>query len=391
MGANAWTVTNLADAVGAPLGVHQPAAWADAAGARYIVFQGYSPVTGGTGHLHLLHAQAPGGTERGGGSAAAADAAADAADWALADLTELTGAPEAATTARGYSRTADGSQHVVYQGRRFDGHVHELSCFDAADDWAHRDLTETTGAPLALSQPSGFETRYDATQRVVYQGRDGHIHQLAEAGGAWRHEDLTALSGAPACAPDAAPAGYGYDARRSAHVVVRTADGHLLEYREQGGEWEWNDLTLATRSPVASDAETVCGYVLAAEPTQHVDFVGGDGHVHELWRGDGEWRHGDLTAAAGAPAAQATTQPASYAAEDGPGRPTQHVLFVGTDAYVHELWWAPSAWHYTEVTSAALGSLRVLGHPVGFAVADGTHDGCYLADSHELVLLRARA
>lgn len=384
MSANTWTVTDLTEAAGAPLGVHQPAAWADAVGGRYVVFQGYSPVTGGTGHLHLIRADAPDG---------AGDATADSDNtaWALTDLTELTGAPAAATTARGYSRSVDGTQHVVYQGRRFDGHVHELSCLDAADDWAHRDLTETTEAPLALSQPSGFETRYDGTQRVVYQGRDGHIHQLAETGGAWRHEDLTALTGSPACAPDAAPAGYGYDARQSAHVVVRTVDGHLLEYREHRGEWEWEDLTLATRSPAASDAEMVCGYVLAAEPTQHVDFVGGDGHVHELWRGDGAWQHSDLTAAAGAPPAQATTQPASYAAEDGPGRPTQHVLFVGTDAYVHELWWAAPDWHYTEVTSAALGSLRVLGHPVGFAVADGTHDGCYLAHTHELVLMRARA
>ena len=66
-----------------------------------------------------------------------------------------------------------------------------------------------------------------------------------------------------------------------------------------------------------------------------MDYVGNDGHVHELrWDEDG-WHHHDLTGASGT-ATAAPQSPAGYASFGGN---TQHVNYLGTDGFIHELEW----------------------------------------------------
>ncbi|MFR0657013.1 hypothetical protein SB719_20940, partial [Pantoea sp. SIMBA_079] len=86
----------------------------------------------------------------------------------------------------------------------------------------------------------------------------------------------------------------------------------------------------------ASDAETISGYVFRGQGTQHVDYVGGDGHVHELWWQADGWRHVDLTVAAAAAVPFPTSSVVGYAFESGLFQPvaTQHVLYAGADNQV---------------------------------------------------------
>ena len=92
------------------------------------------------------------------------------------------------------------------------------------------------------------------------------------------------------------------------------------------------------------------GYVFSGEGTQHVDYVGTDRHVHELWWNAAGWHHNDLTASTGAAPATLGTSPACYAfeAQMFQPSPTQHVMFCGADSFIHELWWDASGWHYND-------------------------------------------
>src|SRR5262249_2782170 len=155
-----------------------------------------------------------------------------------------------------------------------DSHIHEL--WWEAPGNQHLDLTALTGAPLASGDPSGYVFGSQDTEHVNFCGIDGHIHELwwRYADG-WHHNDLTAATGGPRADQDMKPVGYGFDS--------------------------------SNLQPVA---------------TQHVDYIGPDGHVHELWWDPTGWHHNDLTAATAAPSA--ISDPAAYVFTE---RSSQHVFF----------------------------------------------------------------
>lgn len=369
-----WQLKNLTTATaGTPLAVHQPTAWLFAQFTRHVVFQGFTFTGGDDGQLYELYCS-------------------ESDDWNVKNLVSEADGALVATSADGYIWAHQGSQHVVYQGLRFDGHVHEL-WYTQDDGWNANDLTNAAQAPLTLSQPHGYETYYDGTQRVVYQARGGgHIHEMSNAGNGWHDLDLTAATGAPPCAPDAAPTGYSFEAQGTAHVLVRAQNGHILEFWRDAAAWHWGDLTAVTGAPAAGDAETVHGYVFRGEGGQHVDYVGVDHHVHELWWLAGAWHHNDLTVATGATAPGPTASPAGYAFEAGLFQPvaTQHVLYTGTDTLVHELWWSAGVWNVNDI-AARVGAPPIVGDPVAFVEVDeGTQNVFYLSDQHEIIELRWR-
>jgi hypothetical protein len=121
--------------------------------------------------------------------------------------------------------------------------------------------------------------------------------------------------------------------------------------------WRHNDLTAAAGAPAA--AGDPAGYTWDVDKTEHVVYRGVDGHIHELWF-NGAWHHNDLTVAAGnAPAA--VSDPAGYTWDVDK---TEHVVFQGNDAHIHELWFN-GAWHHNDLTAAA-GAPVSAGHPAGY-------------------------
>ena len=94
--------------------------------------------------------------------------------------------------------------------------------------------------------------------------------------------------------------------------------------------WHHADLTAATGAPAAKAGPFA--YMFNAQGTQHVDFVGTDNHIHELWWDNNGWHHADLTAATGAPAPVGT--PVGYVFD---AQGTQHIDYRGTDNHIHEL------------------------------------------------------
>ncbi|HEX4835381.1 MAG TPA: hypothetical protein VFW01_03505 [bacterium] len=176
---------------------------------------------------------------------------------------------------------------------------------------------------------------------------------MAEPGSSGDGQIWTAhVSAAPAAAVGSALTGYALGITQ--HVFYLGGDGHVRElWWDSGSGWHLNDLMTGVPegAPGAAAGSALTGYVLGN--TQHVFYLGADNHVHELWRNPGSgWHPNDLmTAAAGAPQAAAGSALTGCTLGN-----TQHVFYLGADRHVRELWWDPeSGWHSNDLMTATAG------------------------------------
>jgi hypothetical protein len=94
------------------------------------------------------------------------------------------------------------------------------------------------------------------------------------------------------------------------------------------------------------------GYVSVNPAQQHVNYVGADGHVHELVYDNG-WSHNDLTNdAGGAPPPAAGSSLDGYVSVN-PAQ--QHVNYVGADGHVHELVY-DNGWSHNDLSDGSTGA-----------------------------------
>jgi hypothetical protein len=261
-----------------------------------------------------------------------------------------------------------------------DSHIHEL--WWDTNGWHHNDLTAATGAPDPARNPTAY-LFLGQTQHVDYLGWDGHIHELWWDTNGWHHNDLTAATGAPLAGPlppsenpAGFPTGYEFAAQGTQHVVYHGQDSHIYELWWDISGWHYNDLTTAAGAPLAgrdgAGGGDPTGYVFDAQGTQHVLYVGNDQHIHELWWDGTGWHHNDLTAATGAPLAYGHLTGYVFAAQ-----PTQHVFFQDTGGRIHELWWDSGGWHYHDI-SAAISAPTSQTPPAGYVfIAQGTQHVIY--------------
>ena len=264
--------------------------------------------------------------------------------WQHNDLTNAAGAPPATpgSDIDGYATTFNQQQHVNFVGS--DNHVHELY-FE--NGWRHNDLTSQAGAPEARagSPLDGYETAFNSQQHVNFIGNDGHIHELYFDGNDWRHNDLSARTGAPPAAPGSSLDGYATTFNNQQHINFLDANNHVHELYFDGNNWGHNDLTDLAGAPPAAAGGALDGYQTSFNSQQHINFLGTDNHVHELYYTDA-WRHNDLTLAAGAPNAKPGSSLDGY---ETAFNSQQHVNFIGEDNHVHELYFI-NAWFHNDLT-----------------------------------------
>jgi hypothetical protein len=268
--------------------------------------------------------------------------------WHHNDLTLLAKAPSVSPSSHidGYQTEFNSQQHVNFIGT--DNHVHELYY---TNSWNHNDLTAITKAPAAAagSPIDGYETTFNSQQHVNYLGTDNHVHELYYNGSSWGHNDLTALSGAPAASPASSIDGYPTDYNKQQHVNFLDGNNHVHELYYDGSSWKNNDLTALAGAPVAARGSALDGYETAFNGQEHVNFVGTDNHIHELYYDGSSWKHNDLTALTKAPTAAPGTSVDGYATTFNN---QQHINFRGTDDHVHELYY-DSSWHHNDLTAVA--------------------------------------
>jgi argininosuccinate synthase len=191
----------------------------------------------------------------------------------------------------------------------------------------------------------------------AWVGQHTHVHELVYDG-AWHHHDLTQISGAPAVVDLVGrPSGYVTSCNNQQHVNFVGDNFHVYELYHAGGGWHHNDLTQLTGAPPAGErvkveagswVSALAGYeTTTCHNQQHVIFVGTDRHVHELVY-DGAWHHNDLTQLSGAPKAFGDSLVGYETAYDH----HQHVIFLGFEGHVHELVY-DGAWHHNDLTNLA--------------------------------------
>jgi hypothetical protein len=251
-------------------------------------------------------------------------------EWHHHDLTADTGAKPVFGNPFGYEFSGPwgGQQFIVYEGD--DHQIHELRWDAHTGRWHPRNLNEASEvAVLAHGPPTAYMFNSQWQQRhVLYVGTDNLVHELYwEPGADWHHGALTNAATAQA---NGIPTGFAFGAEGRQFVHYRGTDGHIHQLSWDNAAWRHLDLTANFGGPAALDAPPT-GYVFLGE--LHVQYLGTDGHIHEFWW-NGQWQHQDLTTRTGAPLA--LTGPSAYVLQK-----TQHVVFIARNNHIIELLWEP--------------------------------------------------
>jgi hypothetical protein len=219
-------------------------------------------------------------------------------------------------------------------------------------------ISLANGVPPAAGSALDGYWGSDSSQHVNFIGTDGHVHELyIHPGASWVNNDLTVMSG-NGVAPAVGSALDGYwGSDSSQHVNFVGTDGHLHElYIHPGASWVNNDLTVMSGNGVAPAVGSALDGYWGSDSSQHVNFIGIDGHVHELYihPGAASWANNDLTQLSGNGVAPAMgSRLDGYWGTDS----SQHVNFIGIDGDVHELYIHPGAsWANNDLTQMSGGA-----------------------------------
>jgi hypothetical protein len=261
--------------------------------------------------------------------------------WQHHNLSEAFG-EVGGTTPIGYKRH-DSMSSIVHHGT--DGHIHELALVqEPGAAWKDFDLTRLAGGPGG-SNPFGY-VRNDHISAVVYQGSDGHIHELALLpSAAWEDFDLTNLASAGVDGQN--PAAYVRHDRTSV-VVYRGSDGHIHELALDGANGRsWNDYDLSALAGASVEADGApIGYV-RHDSRSVVVYRGGDGHVHELALDAGVWSDWDLSKLSGVPTD--VFKPTASVGRAGDSR----VSYSTSEGDLCELVLERAGWRFNNITAEA--------------------------------------
>jgi hypothetical protein len=269
------------------------------------------------------------------------------------DLTSLTGAPPAVTTAppAAISRSDVGGSpiwSVTYKAQT-NGHIYELSNGpDFSDGWQMADISVQSGAPTAIGAPNTASI-WLGHQDIFYRGLNGKIiHLHKEYNTPWLVENLTTLTNAPLTSTDAMAITRRADGYTS--VVYRGSDSQIHElYQHLNSDPDWHVGAPGSSTSAPAPNSTPDAYV-RHDDTYSIVYTADNGHIIELHL-TSAWHSHDLTASASAPLAIASSRPSAYRRADG----VNAVVYRGTNGHVIELYNFSGAttWQWGDLTALA--------------------------------------
>lgn len=251
--------------------------------------------------------------------------------WEFTDISAQTKAPLPAGKMVAY--TTGNTRHVVY--REGSGHIIEL--WASGKNWNWGNVTVRANVDklaLSVGNPSAYTTEKETVQHIVYRDKSGHIHELF-ASTSWNHGVLTmrAFVTPDALAADD-PVGYTTEGGTTQRVIYTGKDGHVHGLWA-GSAWIHENLTqLVGISGTSLPAGKLSAYAMESSKVPHIVYRGRDSHIHELWLGNGKWYHNNLTLAANAPLPAG--DPVSYISKEGNAE-VQNIVYTGIDNGLHRL------------------------------------------------------
>ena len=264
--------------------------------------------------------------------------------WLDSDLTAIAefGVPAIAGSAlTGYW---DGTgEHVIY----IDTNSHARELYNGPNSsppnvWLDSDLTAIAEFGVPAIAGSALTGYWDGTgEHVIYIDTNSHARELyngpnSSPPNVWLDSDLTAIAefGVPAIAGSALT---GYWDGTGGHVIYIDTNSHARElYNGPNSSppnvWLDSDLTAITNGVPAVPESHLAGYWDGAG--QHVNYIGVDGHVHELYNGffSSGWVDNDLSISADG------VTPVIGSAIDGYWDGAGHVNYIDAGGHVHELY-----------------------------------------------------
>ena len=252
----------------------------------------------------------------------------------------------AGTSPTGWFTPTDNVEHIAYVGN--DLLIHELFFKIGANlPWqSNEQILRAVGAVPAAAgtSPIAWFTPTDNFEHVAYVGSDFLIHELffqPNGDGAWRHTRAGADAGAVSVAAGTSPTGWFTPTDNVQHIAYVGSDHQIHELFFKIGAnlpWQRNEQIHRALGAVPAAAGTSpMAWFTPTDNFEHVAYVGNDFLIHELFfqpNGDGAWRHNPAGAAAGALTVAAGTSPAGWFT---PTDNVQHIAYIGSDAFIHEL------------------------------------------------------
>lgn len=251
-------------------------------------------------------------------------------NWVDNDLTALSKGTTAVAGSIlvGYMGNS-GSEHINYIGANY--HVYEL--FYSRSSWADNDLTMLSGGSKATTASAldGY-IGSDGSIHVNFIGSNQDIHELYFASG-WVDNDLTALSKGTKAVHSSLLDGY-WGSDGSVHVNYIGANYHVYElyFSPATHHWVDQDLTVKSKGVPAAVGSALVGS-LGTDGVEHVNYIGNNQHIHELYYSGSNWSDADLTAKTNGTLAAAGSPVDSYLGNDG----SEHINYIGTDQHIHEI------------------------------------------------------
>jgi hypothetical protein len=231
--------------------------------------------------------------------------------------------------------------------------------------WSFDDVTATAAAPAAQNRGAltSWYSPADDMQHIAFVDGDGHVRELyMHPGGApWSSDDVTATAGAPTAQPETLTSWYS-PTDDMQHIAFIDEDGHVRElYMHPGGApWSCDDVTATAGAP-AAQPQALTSWYSPSDNMQHIAFVDNNWHVEELYMhpAGAPWSGDDVTFTAAAPAAQPEVLTSWFSPSDD----LQHIAFIGPNGPVEELYMHPGGEVDPDVITA-VAQLAVTGRGV---------------------------
>ena len=169
----------------------------------------------------------------------------------------------------------------------------------------------------------------------------------------------------------------------AAQVVYRGQDDHIYQLSRSNDAWTLGDLTEQASSKVLAAGDPI-GYCWDNDPnsaSQHVIYLGQDGQIHELWFSINTGTWADTTVTANSPADQLPVgQPAAVVWSNDLKGPTQHIFFRAQNSHIYEYFsfGGGNAWLSNDLTLATNDHATPASDPSAFVWDPGSQNGSAL-------------
>ncbi len=148
----------------------------------------------------------------------------------------------------------------------------------------------------------------------------------------------------------------------------------------------WQHLPIGEQCGAPASVGNPYAFAWERDSSQHVVYLGKDNQIHELWfrhgglfGGKSTWNHNPIGQVSGAPASAGDA--IGYAWEKDK---TQHVVYRGVDSQIHELWCRGGKWGHNPVGQLT-GAPPAASDPVGYSWEnDGTQHIVYRGTDNQI-------